>query len=287
MPMKPEDKTSPDEKQGHRKRLRDKFLERGLAGFSDYEVVELLLTLGTPRRDCKPTAKAALKLLGSLSGVLEASSAELARVKGIGPANQFGIRLVKAVADRYLETRITDKPAVRNSKDLFDYLYGTMRGLKKERFTLIFLDTKNKIIKVYPISEGTVSESTVHPREVVAAALEHHAAAVIFAHNHPSGDPSPSPEDIAPHPAAGVRLRRGGHHRPRAHHHRQQPILQLRRPRPDGGHAKGMRRDDPGHLIFPLFLLKRGFSVPDLQPRFSIGISVFFMLDFSIRILAT
>ena len=105
--------------EGHRKRLRDKFLASGLIGFHDYEVIELLLTIGTPRKDCKGPAKEALKKFKTLKGVLEASSRELCEVKGIGSKSLFGIRLIKAVADRYLEQKITDKQHIHNSKDLF------------------------------------------------------------------------------------------------------------------------------------------------------------------------
>ena len=102
-------KAPPHKGEGHRGRLRDKFLESGLSGFHDYEVVELLLTLGTPRKDCKDAAKAALKKFKTLPAVLEASAADLADVDGIGPKNMFGIKLIRAVADRYLEKNCSCK----------------------------------------------------------------------------------------------------------------------------------------------------------------------------------
>lgn len=182
---------------GHRRRLRDRFLTSGLAGFHDYEVIELLLTLGTPRKDCKDAAKAALKRFKSLQGVLEASPAELEKVKGIGPQNLFGIKLIKAVADRYLKKRLIKKDPLNNSKELFDYLYHSLRDRSQECFEVLFLDAKNRIITTETLFQGTLTGSSVYPREVVRAALNHHAAALIFAHNHPSGDPEPSPEDIA------------------------------------------------------------------------------------------
>ncbi len=182
---------------GHRKRLREKFLASGLEGFHDYEVIELLLTLGTPRRDCKDPAKAALKEFKTLQGVFEASPEALREIKGIGPMNVFGIKLIKAVADRYLEKRVVARDPVNNSRELFDYLYGTMRDRNRECFKALFLDAKNRIIGAKTLFEGTLTASSVYPREVVRAALDQHAAALIFAHNHPSGDPSPSAEDIA------------------------------------------------------------------------------------------
>jgi len=183
--------------EGHRKRLREKFLSAGLAGFHDYEVIELLLTLATPRRDCKDAAKAALKHFKTLQGVCDASPQDLTAIPGLGPNNILGIRLVKAVADRYLEKKVIHRDPIRNSKELFDFLHLTMRDLPKERFSAVFLDAKNRVIEMETLFEGTLTGSSVYPREVIVAALQHHAAAVIFAHNHPSGDPHPSEEDRA------------------------------------------------------------------------------------------
>lgn len=180
---------------GHRARLREKFLASGLSGFLDYEVIELLLTLATPRKDCKDAAKAALKTFGSLQAVLEASPGELARVPGIGPKNLLGIKLVKAVADRYLERQVEAKTAVKNATDLYDYLRHHLRDRSRECFQALFLDAKNRVIAARTLFEGTLTAASVYPREVIREALDRRAAALIFAHNHPSGDPTPSPED--------------------------------------------------------------------------------------------
>jgi DNA repair protein RadC len=187
----------PHKGEGHRGRLREKFLNSGLSGFHDYEIIELLITLGTPRKDCKNTAKSALKRFKNLQGVLEASAKELCEVDGIGPKNLLGIKLIKAVADRYLEKRLVEKDCVSNSKELFDYLYHSMRDKNRECFKVIYLDAKNRVIETETLFKGTLTASSVYPREVVAAAMNQHAAALIFAHNHPSGDPIPSKEDIS------------------------------------------------------------------------------------------
>jgi len=186
-----------DKGKGHRKRLREKFLDSGLAGFHDYEVVELLLTLAMPRKDCKDAAKAAMKQFKTLQGVLEASPKALCEVPGIGPKNLLGIKLIKAVADRYLEKRLLHQDALNNSKELFEYLYHSIRDKTRECFNVVFLDAKNRVVATETLFEGTLTASSVYPREVVLAALNQHAAALIFAHNHPSGDPQPSREDIA------------------------------------------------------------------------------------------
>jgi DNA repair protein RadC len=156
-----------------------------------------LLTLATPRRDCKVAAKALLEQFQTLQGVFEASPAELTQVKDVGSVNTLGIRLIKAGADRYLEHKLVKKNAIHNAKDLFDYLYFNMKDRRRECFKVIFLDARNKILSAKTLFEGTITSSSVYPREVVQAALENKAAALIFAHNHPSGDPSPSPEDVA------------------------------------------------------------------------------------------
>jgi len=190
-------KKVPHKGAGHRKRLRDRFLKSGLDGFHDYEVIELLLTLATPQKDCKDAAKAALKHFKTLQGVLDAEPADLCQVPGIGPINLFGIKLIPAVCRRYLKRHIEGKPALTHSRALFDYLNQTIRGKKEECFMAIYLDAKNRVIADEILFTGTVTASAVYPREVVKAALARGAAAVIFAHNHPSGDPAPSPDDMA------------------------------------------------------------------------------------------
>jgi DNA repair protein RadC len=183
---------------GHRKRLREKFIKSGLTGFADYEVVELLLSLGTPRKDCKPLAKEAIKKFKTLRGVLSASMEELQQIKGIGPHSAFGIKLMQDVAREYLKEQIIDKPVFQSSQEIFDYLYHSMRDLKKEVFKVIYLTSQNQIIDTSDLFGGTVNSAAVVPRQIVEQALAHNAAALIFAHNHPTGvcEPSKSDKDI-------------------------------------------------------------------------------------------
>ncbi len=182
---------------GHRQRLRERFLQSGLEGFHDYEVIELLLTFATPRKDCKDAAKAALAEFKTLQGVLEASSYELCKIKGIGPKNSLGIKLVKAVSDRYREKKLIQKNPLNNSRELMDFLNHDIGDKTREYFKIIFLDSKNRVISTETHSKGTLTASSVYPREVVYSALANKAAALILAHNHPSGDPQPSPDDVA------------------------------------------------------------------------------------------
>jgi len=183
--------------EGHRSRLKEKFLRNGLSGFLDYEIVELLLTLGTPRRDCKRQAKEALKRFRSLSAVLEAPSVELQEVRGIGPHNVFAIRLIQEVSRRFLRDRMVSRPVCHSSKEVFDYLFHSLRNAKQEQFKVMFLDAKNQVIEEKTFSEGTVDSSAVYPREIIKSALYYHASSLIFVHNHPSGDPAPSESDRA------------------------------------------------------------------------------------------
>jgi DNA repair protein RadC len=177
---------------GHRGRLREKFLKAGLNAFLDYEIIELLLTLGTPRRDCREVARLALREFRTLRGVLEADPHDLRRIPGIGLHNVFGIRLVQEVSRRFLKDRMLSRPYCRSAREVFDFLYHALRDLKKEHFKVFFLNSKNQILEEKTLFEGTVDSSAVYPREIMKDALRFDAAALIFAHNHPSGDPDPS-----------------------------------------------------------------------------------------------
>jgi DNA repair protein RadC len=181
-----------DRNQGHRQRLREKFLQGGLDGFLEYEIVELLLALGTPRRDCKKQAKEALREFKTLGGVLEASPLDLQRIRGIGPHNVFGLKFVQEVSRRFLRERMLSRPYCRSSREVFDYLYHALRDLRKENFKVLFLDAKNQILEEKTLFEGTVDSSAVYPREIIKDALRFEASSLIFVHNHPSGDPEPS-----------------------------------------------------------------------------------------------
>jgi DNA repair protein RadC len=181
--------------EGHRQRLREKFLEGGIERFSDEEVIEFLLTLGTPRKDVKPEARQMLKKFGSLSGVLSAPRSKLMEIPGIGPKNALYLNLVHQVAGRYLRDRARGKEFFGSSRAVFDYLFHAMRDLKREVFKVLFLNRKNELIADQDVFLGGLTGSAVYPGEIMAFALEYKAAALVFVHNHPSGDPAPSPED--------------------------------------------------------------------------------------------
>lgn len=183
--------------EGHRQRLRDKFQKSGLDGFHDYEIIELLLTLGTPRKDCKQPAKDALKKFGSLKAVLEAAPKDLQEIRGIGNNNVFGLKIAQAVSRRYLADRIIDTDFIRSSDEVLAYLKHNLRDKNREMFWVIYLNGRNQILKMEKLFEGSLSTSVVYPREVIKRALDNDAAALVFVHNHPSGNPNPSQDDLA------------------------------------------------------------------------------------------
>lgn len=180
---------------GHRKRLRERFLQSGLDGFADYEIIELLLTLNTPRKDCKPMAKEAIKKFDGIVGVLDAPIDELMQIDGIGPSNAIGVKIFQNILEIYAKEKINLKKELNTPQMLFEFLKEKIGKKKKEHFAILFFDTRNKLI-INNVSVGSLNASIVHPREVFSDAVLKNASYVIVAHNHPSGDPTPSEEDI-------------------------------------------------------------------------------------------
>jgi DNA repair protein RadC len=181
---------------GHRGRLRERFLASGIQGFSDTEILELLLSFGTPRSDCKEAARGLLTQYGSFAKVLDAPASSLLNIKGIGPKNSFAIQFIQAVASHYLKDRIRGKRYLHSSREVADYLIHSMRGLKIEVLTVLFLDSSHAIIDSEIVAEGTLNVNTIYPREIIKRSMDYHAAAIILAHNHPSGSLVPSTQDI-------------------------------------------------------------------------------------------
>jgi DNA repair protein RadC len=189
------DSTVPKTGEGHRQRLRDRFQAQGIDALTDTEVIELLLTFGTPRCDCRPAAEEAMLRFRSLPEVLDAPPAALEKVKGMGPKNIFALQFIQGVARRYLRQRIQKKNYITSSKDVADYLIHALRGLRREVFMAVYLDASHAVIDCEILSEGTVNVNTVYPRELLKAALARNAAALVIAHNHPSGSREPSAQD--------------------------------------------------------------------------------------------
>lgn len=190
-------KADPASHSGHRQRLRARFFQNGIESFHDYEVLELLLMLATPRKDMKPQAKELIRRFGSLAGVLEAPTSVLLDVKGMGHTNVFALKLPHAVGRRFLFEQAEGKDYLRSSKTVKDYLTHNLRERNREIFMVIFLDGQNQIIKMEELFTGSLTTSAIYPREVVQKVLDHDAASVILVHNHPSGSLTPSSSDRA------------------------------------------------------------------------------------------
>jgi DNA repair protein RadC len=181
---------------GHRQRLRQRFLTGGRQALADYELLELLLAIAIPRGDVKPLAKTLLEKFGRFADVLRASPAELAAVKGIGETTAAVLKTIEAAALHLMEQDLKTQPVLRNWQTVIDYCRAQMGHARIEQFRLLFLDSRNAVIRDEVQQTGTINQTAIYPREVVKRALEVGAAAVIMVHNHPSGDPTPSKSDI-------------------------------------------------------------------------------------------
>lgn len=180
---------------GHRERLRKRLFEAGPEGFHDYELVEYLLTLTIPRIDTKPLAKKLIQDFGGIGPLLSAS-AETLRREGLSDRTIAALKIAEATALRLLETRIEAQPVLSSWDALADYLHAAMAHSRVEQVRVLFLNAKNMLIANEALWQGSVDEASVHVREVIARAIALGATALIIVHNHPSGDPTPSQQDI-------------------------------------------------------------------------------------------
>ncbi len=186
-----------DHNAGHRARLRDRLLAAGGEALADYEIVEYLLMLARPRVDTKPVAKALMREFGGLGPLLEADPETLRRIPDMGDVSIAAIKLLKAAVQRTLYGEVHGRPVLGNWQGLLDYLRADMAHRINECVHVLHLDSKNQLIRDELMSEGSIDQSPIYVREVVRRALDLGSAAIILAHNHPSGDPAPSKQDIA------------------------------------------------------------------------------------------
>jgi DNA repair protein RadC len=185
----------PDKSGGHRSRLRQRLLDAGPNGFHDYELLEYLLTLTIPRVDTKPLAKKLIEEFGGI-GPLLSSSADTLRREGLSDPTIAALKIAEATALRLLETRIEAQPVLSSWDALGNYLQAAMAHSRIEEVRVLFLNAKNMLLANEAMWQGSVDEASVHVREVIARAIALGATAIIIVHNHPSGDPTPSTQDI-------------------------------------------------------------------------------------------
>lgn len=191
--------TTPDpatDASGHRARLRRRLIEGGPEALLDHELVEYLLALAIPRRDTKPLARKLLAEFGGLGPLLAADPESLARAE-LSDGVIAALKIAEASALRLLRSRASERPVLTNWQALADYLHADMAHRLVERVRVLHLNTKNALIRDELVSEGSIDQAAVHVREIVRRALELGSAALILVHNHPSGDPEPSRQDIS------------------------------------------------------------------------------------------
>jgi DNA repair protein RadC len=195
-PVRAAQKTPREDVQGHRARLRRRFLEAGPLGVADYEMLELVLFRAIPQRDVKPLAKRLIATFGDFNAAISAAPARLAEVQGVGPAVVCELKIVEAAAHRLARARVMHRHALSSWAALMEYCKTAMAHRATEQFRVLYLDRKNVLVADEEQAQGTVDHVPVYPREVVKRALELNASAIILVHNHPSGDPTPSAADI-------------------------------------------------------------------------------------------
>jgi DNA repair protein RadC len=182
---------------GHRARMRHRLLTAGPDALADHELLEMTLFVALPRRGTKPIARALLTRFGSFAGAVAAPLPELRGIDGLGESGAAALKTIQAAALRLARAEVINRPVLNNWDRLIDYLNIALARERVVRFHLLFLDNRNKLIADEAQGRGTVNHTPVYPREVAKRALELHATALILVHNHPSGDPKPSGEDIA------------------------------------------------------------------------------------------
>ena len=181
---------------GHRERIKNKFLQNGLDGFMDHEALELLLTYAIPRKDTKPVAWDLIKKFGSLSAVLDAPLHELIAVSGVGKESALYLKLLRGVLKRYTYDALKKADVIKSPEDVANYCRASLAADKDEIFEVIYLTIRNTVIGTEILSVGAIDRASVSPRKIIEGALKAKAVGIVLVHNHPSGDPEASPEDI-------------------------------------------------------------------------------------------
>ena len=194
--MADQDAKVPHDGAGHRARLRQKLADNGGDALLDHELIEYLLALAIPRRDTKPLAKLLLREFGGIGGLMSADWAAIARVPGMGDTSVEAIKIVQATALRMLRNDVAARPVLGSWQALLDYLRADMAYLGVERVRVLHLNSRNMLIRDDHMGDGSIDQAAIYTREVIRRAMDLGSAALILVHNHPSGSPEPSRQDI-------------------------------------------------------------------------------------------
>jgi DNA repair protein RadC len=178
-------------------RPREKLLTRGPSALSDAELLAILLRTGMAGKGVLQMAQELLDTFGGIGGLLHTGADALKVIKGLGPAKRAEVVAVLELARRALAQQLQEKALFDSPKAVREYLQLQLGAKQHEVFAVLFLDSQNRLIALEELFRGTLSQTSVYPREVVLRALHHHAAAVVLAHNHPSGTATPSRADEA------------------------------------------------------------------------------------------
>ncbi|MET0249280.1 MAG: DNA repair protein RadC [Sphingobium sp.] len=181
---------------GHRARLRQKLAAGGGEALHDHELIEYLLALAIPRRDTKPLAKALLREFGGIGGLMTADWQAILRVPGMGETSVAAVKIVQATALRMLRNEVAARPVLGSWQALLDYLRADMAHLAVERVRVLHLNSRNHLLRDDHMGDGSIDQAAIYTREVIKRAIELGSVSLILVHNHPSGDPSPSRQDI-------------------------------------------------------------------------------------------
>ena len=181
---------------GHRKRVCEKLINNGHENLYDYETVELMLFLIFKRKDTKPLAKILIQKFKTIDGILNASKDELLSIDGIGESTFRSLQIIKAIVIATLKSKITKRNTIDCFDDVINYCKVNMKNLTAEEFRIIFLNGINEVISDEVVQRGSIDSVDIYPREIVKKCIEKGAKSFILVHNHPSGDPTPSPNDI-------------------------------------------------------------------------------------------
>lgn len=181
--------------QGHRHRLRERFLRSPDRGLQDYELLELLLTFSRPRRDVKPLAKRLLAVFGGINGVLNADREKLLAVPELGSAAAVLLKVVREIGVVVANESLLRRDLLASPRAVVNFARQKLGGMAREMFGVLYLTVQNELIEFLTMNEGTIDQVAVYPRRVIEEALARHAAGLILVHNHPSGVTAPSEED--------------------------------------------------------------------------------------------